>query len=148
MAFDTYTEKADQVRVLLAQWRIAYKVSLVGEVVRDKWTADQWLVRLNRGKGDVTFDYYTGTGRRSKPTKISPHGMPKIPEAADVLHCLVLDATALHQSFHDWCADLSYDVDSIKAFDTYRACCESATKLRQVFDRDQLAELNQILEGF
>lgn len=73
---------------------------------------------------------------------------PTKPHAASVLYSLTLDARAADQSFSDWCSELGYDEDSIKAFDTYRACCDSAKKLREIFTRHEIDALTELLQGY
>ena len=54
---------------------------------------------------------------------------PLKPKLDDVLHALVMDASACEQSFEDWCSELGYSDDSIKALETYRECQKNADKL-------------------
>ena len=53
------------------------------------------------------------------------------PDAADVLSCLLSDVSAGEQSFEDFCGDMGYDPDSRTAEATWRACAETAPKLRR-----------------
>lgn len=69
------------------------------------------------------------------------------PHAADVLHCLALDASAGTMTFTEWCADFGYDTDSRKALATYEQCQETADKMRRVFGPDAARELQQLTEG-
>ncbi len=52
------------------------------------------------------------------------------PEEADILECLQSDVEAGRMSFDEFCDTFGYDNDSLKALDTYRACMETAQKLR------------------
>lgn len=52
-------------------------------------------------------------------------------DAADVLDCLLTDASGTDQPFEDWAVDLGYSTDSRKAEATFHACRESAAKLRR-----------------
>ncbi len=104
----------------------------------DNWqeTAFQWLVDINGQK----FDYFTGAGLVDKAT-----GKPNKLKLDDVLHSLVMDASACEQSFEDWCADFGSDSDSIRALETYRACQKNAAKLRKAgvnieAERERLAD--------
>ena len=56
-------------------------------------------------------------------------GWLHVPTKIDVLHCLFSDGSAIDESFDFWCDSLGYDSDSIKAFDTYRACIAERKKL-------------------
>lgn len=102
-------------------------------------TADAWRVTVTRaGKTTrLTTDYYTGVGLRRK-------GKPVAPSAADVMTALRNNAAAIEFSFFDWCAELGYDNDSIKALRAYEACCDTGEKLRALFsdaEREQIAEM-------
>lgn len=97
-------------------------------------TADKWAITIN----NEAFDYYTGTGER-KDDK------PQTPELSSVLCSLVMDAGACDESFDGWCCNFGYDTDSRKALETYLACQESATKLRNagIYITDELREFLQ-----
>jgi hypothetical protein len=90
-------------------------------------TAYEWRVTLN----GVSFPYFTGSGLVTKAKTVFDKDRPKKPSLDDVLHSLVLDASACDQSFDDWCSDYGYDTDSRKALETYLTCQENATKLRK-----------------
>lgn len=110
-------------------------------------------------------DYYTGTGHR-KPIKGASvdkgnpgtvyreqwekrNLRPVTPSAADVLYSLTLDASAADMSFNEWCADYNDgNNDSIKAFNTYQACCAIGKDLARVLDRKTLAELRDLLQDY
>lgn len=83
-----------------------------GSMVVEK--ARRNLTRQERGNGDVI-----------RPT------IPLVPKAADVISSLVLDASVLDEpSFEAWADNLGYDKDSRSAEATYRACLDTALKLR------------------
>lgn len=67
---------------------------------------------------------------------------PKLP---DVLHSLLLDGAAVDQTFEDWCAELGYSDDSIKARDTFEQCERIGKALARAFTR---AELDELREAF
>ena len=81
----------DTVANLLSAAGVTFSVQSAGETVRDGWKCDAWRVTL----GTMTTDFYTGTGLRkaASPWKgANPRPVP--PVAADVLHSLLLDASA------------------------------------------------------
>ena len=122
------------------------KIDYVGEVP-SKWdadtprTVDQWRVTLSSKAGFHSFDYYTGLGLRAR-------NKPKAPKVADVLHSLVLDASAADENFHDWCANYGYSDDSIKAMNAYKACLEVAAALRKHFPPDTLRTVRELLRDY
>lgn len=71
------------------------------------------------------------------------------PKPEDVLHCLISDADAIdHPTFESWASDLGYDTDSRKAEATYRACLETALKLRAALGEDGLAKLREAFQDY
>ena len=83
---------------------------------------DHWRITLRRPGRKMTVYFSMGTGH---------HG--KMPEAADVLDCLVSDASSVAnaQGFEDWAAELGYDTDSRKAHRTYTICQRQADRLKK-----------------
>lgn len=129
------------------------KIDYVGEVP-SKWdtdtprTVDQWRVTLSSKAGFHSFDYFTGLGLRSKPRDSWDTPKPKKPKVADVLHSLILDASAADENFHDWCANYGYSDDSIKAMNAYKACLEVAQALRKHFSPDTLRTVRELLQDY
>ena len=66
---------------------------------------------------------------------------PAKPKAADVLACLLSDASNADQPFEDWAADLGYNSDSREAYRTWETCVEIRRKLtRSLPDFEAFAE--------
>jgi hypothetical protein len=126
------------------------------------WDCYAWRVTFGTAPGNgprksVTFDYYCGLGHTKvlRPMPNPPYRKgtlayeewernyvrAKAPEAADVLHSLVLDAESANMSFYDWCSEYGLDEDSRNAEAAHYACCDTARKLREVFTREQIAAL-------
>jgi hypothetical protein len=78
-----------------------------------------YKVTLRFGRRSLTVPFFMGPARCNAPT------------AADVLLCLVSDASAGEQSFEGFCSDFGYDVGSRKAEATWKACAKTAPKLRR-----------------
>lgn len=159
----TETEISNKVSELLASAKITYSARYVGETVRDdKWKCDAWRVSFTPANGrGMETDYFTGLGLRKAPAGMRPQYpanttgriewerrwlKPQQPTAADVLHSLVLDAEADYMSFRDWCDNFGYSDDSLQALDCYRACCETAVKLRTVFRPETLAAIREAVQ--
>lgn len=70
------------------------------------------------------------------------------PEIASLLHSLVLDSQAKHESFNDWCDNFGYNNDSLKALNTYQECCKIADQLYGFFPRDTVKKFESILEDY
>ena len=103
---------------------------------------NRWSVTLSKpdslSPGEtrtLTCDYFMGNAHERD-------GMPLEPEAADVVHSLLLDASARDAgSFEAWADEFGYDTDSREAERTYRACLESARKLERFFCASEIARL-------
>lgn len=146
------------------------KNALSGKTEMDRWSVE--FTSAARPMEPEEFDFYTGTGHRSK-VEDTPAGRlaaqhlkntnrnslaweslrkqyckPVPPVAATVLHSLLLDSSAVGQSFREWCQDFGYDDDSIKARSTYDACQENADKLHKIFTRAVIAQLEEALQDY
>jgi hypothetical protein len=137
-----------------------FKVTYQGKrEIGQEWAHFAWLVEIN----GETFEYRTGLGHATsrhnklgmayhkKPVTLQgkevialPNEWVHVPSADDVLHCLFSDADAGAYSFDDFCDNLGYSNDSLKALDTYRACMESSKKLRKALGKEYGAESARI----
>ena len=137
---------------------ISFAAQYVAETTRDNWKCDEWRVTLSRtgtyekpatkGRKDITQAYYTGLGLRTPAKGAFVKAKPKAPSAADALHSLLLDGSAVDMSFADWCGDYGYDNDSLKALGIYNACCAIGQELRQFFSREEAETLRDMLQDF
>lgn len=74
---------------------------------------------------------------------------PILPSFADVLHSLVSDADVIDcGSFEEWAGNLGYDADSRKAEGIYRACLETALKLRNALGDAGFATLRTAVQDY
>lgn len=124
------------------------KIDYVAETERDGWKCDQWRVTLSSKAGAHSFDYFTGLGLRSKPRASWGTPKPKKPKVADVLHSLILDASAVDENFDDWCDTFGYSSDSIKALNIYKACLDNARALRKHLPPDVLRQARELLQDY
>ncbi len=86
-----------------------------------------------------------GAGQRFRFDKKTPI----LPDLADVMHCLVLDASVLDcGGFENWAADFGYDTDSRKAEATYRQCLDLAVKMRAAFGDAGMAEMSTLFQDY
>ena len=79
-----------------------------------------WTVTLRYKRRKMTVPYFTGSA------------ITREPDAADVLDCLLSDASGYDaaRGFEDWCADYGYDTDSRSAEHTYQQIERQSKKLR------------------
>lgn len=147
----------ETVAAYLAAQSITYAAALVGETKRDSWACDEWRIRLEKraqsGKVAASMEtrFYTGLGHRAKPKRRkswddSPR--PVAPTAASVLYSLLADAQGAEQPFDYWAADYGYDTDSIKALNTYNACCEVRRQVNAFFTHAEREQLRTMLENY
>ena len=83
---------------------------------------DSWLRAKYPRTKNAPYDFALVRQRRAHQYK---------PPVSDVLNCLQLDANMQENSrcFHEWCDELGYDSDSIRARKIYDHCEEQARKL-------------------
>ncbi len=82
----------------------------MGTMPGDTQPMRKWAVALRLRGRRLTTKFYQGTAHTKPPT------------AADVLACLISDASAGAQSFEGFCGEFGYDEDSRKALSVYKAC--------------------------
>lgn len=81
----------------------------------------------------ASVDFYQGSAHKEPPT------------VADVMYCVLSDASARHHgSFEDWAADYGYDDDSRKAERIYNRCLKTAEAAVDYFGEAVLCELEQL----
>lgn len=99
---------------------------------------------------ETGFQHHWSDGFGS-PVRLSPGKTSKsiLPNAADVIHSLVLDSDVLdYGSFEEWASEFGYDADSRKAEPIYRACLEIALKLRNALGDDGLRQLREAAQDY
>lgn len=70
------------------------------------------------------------------------------PSLSDVLHSLLMDGSAITETFQDWCANYGYSDDSIKALETYQTCVKEGQALAKVFTPAELNDLRDIFQDY
>lgn len=74
---------------------------------------------------------------------------PILPEFADVLYSLAMDSSALdHPTYETWADDYGFDRDSRKWEAMYRACLETALRLRAALGEDGFRALVTACEDY
>ena len=119
-----------------------------GEHKKDDWSYDLWHVTIK----DFTTQYKTGLGLRKKAKKTYSYEKdtfkPVKPSNKDIMHSLLLDASAIDESFLNWCDNYGYDCDSIKALNIYNACCETGKALQKIFTCQQIEAMREALQDY
>ncbi len=74
---------------------------------------------------------------------------PILPDFADVLHSLSMDASVLdHPTYETWAGDYGFDPDSRKGETTYRACLEIALKMRGALGDEGMRRLAEAVQDY
>ncbi|WCO82000.1 hypothetical protein vBPpSSYP_18 [Pseudomonas phage vB_PpS_SYP] len=162
------------IEVAVAEWLankgVKYVITGGTATKRDDWECDHWSVHITRtGKKEALIEnYYTGVGHRqlTKRGQIelanyyknathavrervkAQHSVAVAPHITGVLYSLISDAEGAEQNFHDWCDSFGYDNDSIKALNTYNACCEILQKIRSFFTKEEREQLQELMQDY
>jgi len=119
----------------------AYKASIKrlggrNSVMRDE--AIRWECEHGRASFTGTLGLYAASSKGAL-----------LPNSADVIHSLVLDAEVLNSpTYEDWASEFGYDRDSRKGEAIYRECLKLALKLRAGLGEKALAELTEACQDF
>lgn len=119
---------------------------------KEKHPSLNWVCAINRGTHSYSFPYTMGSGHchaYQNPVRFSDgkkdehatkeaiqkecetgHKSPP-PTLEEVCYSLFMDA--YEGSFEDWCAELGYSDDSIKAKVMYEECCWTRRALQRMF---------------
>jgi hypothetical protein len=124
------------------------KCDLLGKIKKNNWDCYAWNVTFKFiGKPLFVTQYYTGLGLIKKPVLMNKP-VPKTPCNKDIMYSLLLDASAIDESFNNWCDNFGYESDSIKAFNIYQECCNTAKELSKLFTRAELADMRGQLQDY
>lgn len=120
-------------------------------------TQSSWKATIIKNGQRFTCDYFKGSAHRYINGKRIPQNLkntfshyddskPIPPCLAEVLYTLSMDASfVMHgQFFEDFCEDLGYDSDSIKAFECFEGCTDNWRGLVRIgANLEQLQEMFQ-----
>jgi hypothetical protein len=89
------------------------------------------------------------TGDHDVRAYVAMIGKYNRPDPAGFLYCMISDMDCgEYSSFQDFCDNLGYDNDSIKALETYQACQQGARKFRQVVTTAEVEKLREVLQDY
>jgi len=122
---------------------------------------DNWLVQATNPTTHAkeSFPFMTGFGLRERKYHVNGKELdpirkarydsrPPKPKIADVVYCLLGDASAADMNFDEWCSEYGYSSDSIKALGVYKECLNVAKQLSRLFTRDQLKAMRELLQDY
>lgn len=85
--------------------------------------------------GRVTFDFWASIANAEKGIKtVTPY---------DVLSCISVNVHC-EDGFLEWCDNMGYERDSIKALQTYRRCSAFSKRLQAFFTSEEIEALCEI----
>lgn len=87
--------------------------------------ADGWTCTIGYKGNKIEVPFYMGVGHYGRQ-----------PQKEEVLDTLFMDAESTDLNFDEWCAELGYDDDSIRALEVYKACKRIAEDLDHLFGND------------
>lgn len=128
------------------EWRVAvaYKEAIYHTVYKTGLGHRKLAAGVTRERGGYAFRDARGAPGFAKTDKEAMErglAQPVAPAVADVVSSLLTDAQGSDQPFDDWCSDLGYSTDSIKARDTYFACQRERVAMVKMFGAGLFAEL-------
>jgi len=174
---NTFNEADQAVADFLKSIGIMYSPSYVGNFDHDlEWKHDLFnVVFSDNVKPLLRTDFKTGIGHRAESRKFknnfiaslknstnsmevihcvnpsSPKSFQRyvaVPTSASVLYSLLSDASFVEYGFLDFCDNLEYDNDRIKALGVFKACEVIKRDLSKTFTSEQLETLNQLLQDY
>jgi hypothetical protein len=98
-------------------------------------TMTHWKVTLKHDGRQMTLTFSKGSDHKGVP-----------PSAEEALECLKREWVGGGYDFTDWCEELGYETDSLKAIKIYRACDRQSRKLEKFLGDDLLDELMETEE--
>lgn len=101
---------------------------------------DQWTVTIGQSQPWI-IPFYMGVGCRKKDKPVKP-------KIAEILHCLIRDASARDMNFLEWCSEYDENTDSIKAHELYMRCSDIGLKLNRTFGRETIEKLQYLLQDY
>lgn len=70
------------------------------------------------------------------------------PSRAEVMSSILLDASAIDDTFEDWCSNFGADTDSRKAKAMYDACVDTGIRLRRMIGDEAIAKLRELFQDY
>ncbi len=134
---------------------------------KGSYLQDNWNVTISYNGKSYSTKYFSGIGHRKLIRSAKKEGKGyydnlfggfktemeacksqwlKVvePTLADVMCCLLSDSQCCSGTFEDFCNELGYNSDSIKALNTYLACQATRNGMIKVFGAELLDELSQL----
>jgi hypothetical protein len=119
------------------------------------WAHFLWRCTLTRSDaraGKLEQEYRMGlahvhtTRRAMESLGIEKKTAPTPPKAEDVIDSLIMDASAIGQTFDDWASEFGYDTDSRQAEKVFHECQDAGARLLKFLGRELFDDLQNNYE--
>lgn len=113
------------------------------EDMKDEWKkgTNKWQVKLVYFGKEFVTDFYMGSGL------VDEMGRPKKPTKEDILFAMIMDDVS-DLDFNNFCSELGYNNDSIKALKVYEACKRETKAYYDMFNSEEREVLRELLEDY
>lgn len=115
---------------------IKMNAKYLGIKTKDTWEHHSYKITLKYNNKAMTIDYSLGMA----------HDV-NIVELKSVMSSLLMD-NVQDNTLADFCDNFGYDNDSIKAHKIYKACQANTKKLLNLFNQNEIEELNELLQDY
>ena len=133
-------------KYIVDNWNVT--ISFGGKEYTDKYSTGighrQLISSFIKKQGEKYYKSTTGEAKTEKEAVIAGWLKTVPPKLADVVYCLLNDASGTDEVFEDWCNNLGYDTDSRKALDLYLTCQKTRTAMIKMFGQELFDELSQL----
>ena len=107
----------------------------------DNLLHQRYKVTISTQFSDKSFFFYDSYQNYLDKKSLTENDVPFI------LYCIFTDAIEGLNSFNEFCANMGFSEDSIRAYKIYRACRNTYHKLRQLgFDENMIYETVEFLQ--
>lgn len=130
----------DKYIVIINEQDFEYSCGIGHRIELDRFKREAFQKLMNRNPKKDKANLYLYIDELKKVSK------PKPLNIDDVLYCLILDAQFGNYSFDDFCDELGYDNDSIKANETYKSCQKNGKKIKTFISN--LDEANELFSNY
>lgn len=106
---------------------------------------------INAFNAAIRHECETGYRVRSVSSALTcfcSKNLPIKPELALIVYCIFLDSDVLYYTFEDWCANLGYSDDSIKAKAIYDDCIKQSVQWNAAVPENIKEKVRVIFENY
>ena len=98
---------------------------------------NDYKVTLKYNNKQLTINYSMGKALTEKDLTVK-----------SVIYSLLLDSDSANYDFSEFCDNYGYDNDSISANNIYKQCVKIARKFNNMFTKNEIQELQDLLQDY